>query len=70
MGWDGIGYDEICVSLHILFFFSADSNPVTPYSNTQPSISPPPYSPLTPLNFMNKKSTDNNLQGKMILLTL
>ncbi|XP_041987059.1 uncharacterized protein LOC121738863 [Aricia agestis] len=35
------------------------SNPVTPYSNEQRSISPPPFSPLTPLIAM--KTTNKNI---------
>ncbi|CAF4906312.1 unnamed protein product [Pieris macdunnoughi] len=35
------------------------SNPVTPYTNEQRSISPPPFSPLTPLIAM--KTTNKNI---------
>lgn len=53
----------ILISLYLIL---DNSKPNTPYSNAQPSVSPPPYSPITPL--MNKNSKVVELQGKNIFI--
>lgn len=55
----------------IVFFLMFVGNPVTPYSNEQRSISPLPFSPLTPLIAM--KTTNKNIslsEGRCIAVLI